>query len=271
MGYDLHITRARNWPDFPMYPISLAEWIAVADEQPGFSRQWEHGGVPVYEYASADGRSWSLGWRDGLITIWKGHDAAAELAVVAQKLGARLVGDDEEEYHADGTSTPWSESRPILFHRPLNVDEAAGAWEAIFERQDGDDYLWRPGPDHARHAFGAFRAFAARDVAAADVPDADGLLYQYGRADSEGETVFSLSLVRQLATDTEGGLTQVECRMTFPMTEDLAALGSFHAWWFPEQSVARDAWFDRLAGRPEWRLLSGVTPLTFGFSTEAVC
>lgn len=271
MGYDLHITRAKYWPDFPMYPISLAEWVAVADEQPGMTKQREHGGIPVYEYARADGRSWSLGWRDGLITIWKGHDAAAELAVVAQKLGARLVGDDEEEYHADGTSTQWSASRQILFHRPLYVDEAAGAWEAIFERQDDDYYPWRLGPDHARHAFGAFRAFAAREVAVADVPDADGLLYQYGSSGSEGEPVFSLSLVRQLATDTLGALAQVECRMTFPKTEDLAGLGSFHQWWFPEQSVTRDAWFDTLADRPEWRLLTGVTPLTFGFGTEAVC
>jgi hypothetical protein len=41
------------------------------------------------------------------------------VAVVAQKLGARLVGDDSEEYHADGSYTPWSAPRAILLDRPL--------------------------------------------------------------------------------------------------------------------------------------------------------
>jgi hypothetical protein len=49
------------------------------------------------------------------------------------KLGARLAEDDSEEYHADGSSEAWTEPRPILFHRRLNLDEAAAAWEAIFE------------------------------------------------------------------------------------------------------------------------------------------
>jgi len=271
VGYDLHITRADFWTDHALYPISLAEWVAVADIQPGMTKHQEHGKIPTYAYKKADGRSWALGWRDGLITIWKGHDAAAELAVVAQRLGARLVGDDEEEYHPDGTTTPWSGPRPILFGRSLTVDEAAAAWEAIFDRQSDDFCSWRPGPDHARHTFGAFRAFADRDICAADVPDSDGLLYQYGPFGPQGERVFSLSFVRQLATDTEGGLTQVECRLDFAMAEALAGLGSFHHWWFPEEGAARDAWFDALAGRPEWHLFNGLTPLAFGFDTTEVC
>lgn len=271
MGYDLHITRGELWTDHALYPISLAEWVAVADTQPGMTKHQEYDKIPSYAYAKADGRSWSLNWRDGLITIWKGYGAAAELAVVAQRLGARLVGDDEEEYHPDGTSTPWSGPRPNLFGRSLDIDEAAAAWEAVFDRQDDDFDSWRPGRDHARHAFGAFRQFAAREVAAADVPDADGLLYQYGPTAAEGEPVFSLSFVRQLAVDADGGLAQVECCLNFSPTEDLGALGSFHQWWFPEHALARDAWFDALAGRPEWRQLNDLTPLTFSFGTHDVC
>lgn len=97
----------------------------------------------------------------------------------------------------------------------------------------------RPGPDHARHAFGAFGMFAERDLFAADAPDADGLLYQYGPSGSEGEPVFRLSFVRQVATDLDGGLAQIECHLDYVMTEDLAGLGVFHQWWFPTQGVAR--------------------------------
>jgi hypothetical protein len=271
VGYDLHITRADYWTDHALYPISLAEWVAVADAEPRITRHREGDKGPNYTFTNADGESRHLGWWDGMITIWKGHDVAAELAVVAQKLGARLVGDEFEEYHTDGGETPWSAPRAILFDRPLNVDEAAVAWETIFDRQDDDFYFWRPGPDHARHAFGSFRVFAAREVAAADVPDADGLLYQYGPSDSDGEQVFTWSLVRQLATDTQGAQAQVECRLKFTMTEDLAGLGSFHQWWFPEPGTARDEWFDAIASRPEWRLLNSLTPLAFTFDTNDVC
>jgi hypothetical protein len=271
VGYDLHITRADHYPDHAMYPISLREWVAVADQEPRMTKCQQDGKHLVYTYTNADGRSWSLGWRSGLITIWKGYDASAELAVVAHKLSARLVGDEDEEYHADGSFTPWSGPRPILLDRPLNVDEAAAAWETIFDRQGDDFHSWRPGPDHARHAFGAFRVFAAREIAAADVLEADGLLYQFSPFGSEGEPAFRLSLVRQLATGTDGGLAQVECHLDYAMTGDLASLGSFHDWWFPEHGVASDEWFDSLVGRPEWRLLNDLAPLAFGFDTAEAC
>jgi hypothetical protein len=271
VGYDLHFTRADNWSDSTMYPISLLEWVTIADAESRMTKYQEDDERPGYAYTDAHGRSWALSWRDGMVTIWKGGDAAPELAVVARKLGARLVGDDSEEYHADGSVTHWIEPRPILFHRSLNVDEAATAWEAIFERQGDCFDFWRLGPDHTRHAFGAFGMFAERDVTTADVPDADGLLYQYGPFGSEGEPTFRLSFVRQLATDVDGGLAQVECHLDYAMTKDLAGLGAFHQWWFPEQGVARDAWFAALAIRPEWRLLNELTPSAFGFDTDTPC
>ncbi|WP_194921305.1 hypothetical protein [Catenulispora rubra] len=271
MGYDLHFTRADFSFDSALFPISLAEWTAVADAEPQMIRHGAEGSAPEYEFVSADGTSRLLSWRQGGITIWKGGGVAAELAAIAAKLDARLVGDDSEEYHADGSYTHWSGPRPILFHRPLNVAEAAAAWEVLFERQGDNFYYWRPSPDHARHALGAFRMFAARAVTAADVADADGLLYQYGPFGSEGDPVFALSLVRQLATDAEDGLVQVECRLDFEMGEDLAGLGSFSDWWFPEHGGAPEEWFDALEARPEWQLLNLLTPLSFRFGTDTVC
>ncbi len=273
MGYDLHITRADCWTDHAVYPISLAEWIAVVDAEPGMAVHDTGGVYPSFTYTTADGQCLALNWRDGLVTLWGSGwriETAAQLAVVAQKLGARVVGDEDEEYHADGSYTPWTEPRPNLFDRPLRIDEALAAWKAIFERQDDFDDT-RPGPDHARHALGAFRDFAACEVAAAAVPDVDGLFYQYGPSGSAGEPVFTLSLVRQLATGSQGGLAQVECRLDYPTTEEFATLGSFHERWFPNAGVARDTWLNALADRPEWQLFNRSTPLAFAFATADPC
>lgn len=79
MGYDLHFTRADHWTDSAMYPISLREWIAVADAEPRLTKYHSGDNPPTYEYTAPDGRSWALGWRVGMVTIWKGHDASAEL------------------------------------------------------------------------------------------------------------------------------------------------------------------------------------------------
>src|SRR6266568_1173211 len=113
MGYNFHITRADVWTNSAMYPISLHEWITAADTEPRMARPEQFDIPGTYEYAYAEGHSACIEWRDGLVTLNKG-DATPELAGIAQKLGARLVGDDEEEYHVDGGYTHWSEPRPIL-------------------------------------------------------------------------------------------------------------------------------------------------------------
>ena len=60
MGYDLHITRADHYPDHAMYPISLQEWVAVADEEPRMTEDRCGSKYPMYTYTNAAGRSWSL-------------------------------------------------------------------------------------------------------------------------------------------------------------------------------------------------------------------
>lgn len=272
MGYDLHFTRADHWPDSVIHPISLPEWITVADAEPGLTKHQEAGKVPLYEYINAAGDSWALSWRSGMITVWKGAGAAPDLATVAQKLGARLVGDDSEEYHPDGTQTPWTEPRPVLASRPLLIDEVAAAWEEIFDRDFEEGLSWRPAPGHALHALSAFQIIADRAVATADVDDADGLLYQYGPlADGTGEADgrrFRLSLVRQLAAAPDGALIQVECRLDYAMHRGLARLGASHHWWFPHEGP-RSQWFETLAARPEWELFNDLRPLAVTFTTDA--
>lgn len=270
MGYNFHITRADVWTSSAMYPISLHEWIAVADGEPSMAKPEQLDRLGSYEFTYAEGHSAYISWRDGLITLNKGN-ATPELAGIARKLGARLVGEEEEEYFVDGSFAHWSEPRPILLARPLNVDEAAAAWQQTFDRLDDDYAAWRLSPHHARHALATFRAFAVREIASADVPEADGLLYQFGPSSSEGEPVFRLRFARRLATDTGGGLAQVECRLDYAMSAELAGLGRFDQWCFADEDQRRDQWFDALADRPEWGPLSAVTPLAITFDADTVC
>ncbi|MBR7835380.1 hypothetical protein KDL01_19050 [Actinospica durhamensis] len=268
MGYDLHITRADFHFDSDLYPISRAEWTAFADTEPQLIRHTGENGGECWELLTPADGSWQMNWVGGQITIWKGGHVATQLAQIAARLGARVVGDDAEEHFPDGSEVPWHEPRPILFHRAWTVAEAAAAWQTIFERREGLSSSWYPGPDYAPHALGAFRTFADRAVATADVPGADRLSYGYGPAEGADGPVFTLRLARHLITDSDGGQAHIACRLDYPITQELAALGTFDTSWSSPAEAdrsTRDDWFDAVAARPEWRLFALITPRTFDF------
>lgn len=265
MGYDLHITRADFYYDSDLYPISRSEWTAFADTEPQLIRHTGEQGGECWEFLAADGDSWQMNWSRGQITIWKGGPAAEQLAQVAARFGARLVGDDAEEYRPDGSVVPWSKPRPVLFHRPWSVEEAAPAWETILERREGLSSFWLPGPDYARHALGAFRTFADHAVVSADVPEADSLSYGYGPCDDAGEPVLALRLIRCVATDSHGDRARITCRLDYPMDEALATLGTFDTSWSAGVGGSCDDWFGAIAARPEWTLFDQTTPQSVDF------
>ncbi len=96
VGYDMHITRAAPWPNSAEFPIAQAEWEAVADAWPGLTRAGnayiiELGGIPV-----------QLDWRDSEIITTAGRAPVGELARIAERLGAYLLGDEGERYMLDG-------------------------------------------------------------------------------------------------------------------------------------------------------------------------
>jgi hypothetical protein len=273
MGYDLHITRADWWTGSAEYPISLDEWINYADASPQLLKHPVDAPLSLYEMTGPGAVGYWMQWRDGGILAPKAGAVASDLAVIADLLGARAVGDDEEEYHADGTFTHWTEPRPPLLRRPLNIDEVAGAWEVALEREIDADWQVRVGRlRRAQHAMASFKQIALRAVATADVDDADGLLYQYGPSGTANQQVYMMSLVRQLATD-DSKLVQVECRVDFAMTDELAGLGTFHEWWFPDGSGAREAmrWIEAIEARDEWRALASMDALTMEISAESAC
>ena len=99
MGYDAHITRAEFWPDTAGHEIAAEEWLALVDADPELERWPENGPY----FARWRGEStltdpW-LDWRSGEVYT-KSPDPSllAKCCAIALALGARVQGDDGEEY-----------------------------------------------------------------------------------------------------------------------------------------------------------------------------
>jgi hypothetical protein len=103
-------------------------------------------------------------------------------------------------------------------------------------------------------AWVVFLAFARVDLGAPDVPDADGLLYEYGVFELGERPIFSLDLGRQLAVADKDEYVQVHLGLTFPPTADLEALGSYDSWYWPADGPL-DQWASSVRSRPEWRVV----------------
>lgn len=103
MGYELHITLADNWTRSESKPITEAVWQAVHAEDPSLGMREDvylHGTVRirpvVWNAHPAKPAFWS---RRGRVDV-KNPDARtdAKMKEIAAALGARVVGDDDEEY-----------------------------------------------------------------------------------------------------------------------------------------------------------------------------
>lgn len=141
MGYDIHITRADDWTDSPSVPISLEEWIAVVDGDPelrlervasattveGETVSFESPGLAVWMGWSRNGDGGALAWIDHCDgeTVSKNPDEEIlrKMHQIAQALGARVQGDDGEEYDATGRAT-----------RDIGFGAARPWWRRFFGR-----------------------------------------------------------------------------------------------------------------------------------------
>ena len=109
MGYELHITRARDWVESIEHPISVEEWNDVARGHPALREHgvihWSDiGAQPVFSITGDDGRGASLTWRHARITVKGDYGDAVQETVLAlaEELQAMLVGDEGERYLTDG-------------------------------------------------------------------------------------------------------------------------------------------------------------------------
>jgi len=118
MGYDLHITKAQFDWETKEFPISLSEWEGVATGDPDLRYATEN----YYQRRTLGGGSerihpWllvshpeepPLWFMDGAISCKNPDEATIrKMVVLAEKLGARVIGEEGETYDAEGQCTPW--------------------------------------------------------------------------------------------------------------------------------------------------------------------
>lgn len=116
MGYDVHITRAKDWLDSELHPISLEEWCAYVNRDPemrldghaeaslpnGEVLRMESAGLAVWKaYAGRDANgneAWFYYYDYRIIVKNPDKGILQKMRIIASELGARVIGDEGEEY-----------------------------------------------------------------------------------------------------------------------------------------------------------------------------
>jgi hypothetical protein len=100
MGWEVHMTRAKHWPDSDKQPITADEWLSVVAADPELRIDEANGpyfAVWVRAKHIPDG-AW-FAWANGCVST-KHPDRAilGKLLQLASKLSAAVQGDDGEVY-----------------------------------------------------------------------------------------------------------------------------------------------------------------------------
>jgi len=116
VGYDVHITRAKEWYDSEKSPITLEEWHAYLTSDPemrldgyaeattpeGATIRIESEGLAVWTRHSGNGLDGNMAWfdyRNGQIVVNNPDDEILDkMKAIAAALHARVIGDEGEEY-----------------------------------------------------------------------------------------------------------------------------------------------------------------------------
>jgi hypothetical protein len=115
MGYDLHITRRKRWPDRG-HDITADEWLAYVRRDPELRLQPANGPYFAGWIGKSEHDDPWLDWSDGAMYT-KNPDAALidKMAAIARDLGATVQGDDGEIY--DGAGQAPRQPQPSLGER----------------------------------------------------------------------------------------------------------------------------------------------------------
>ena len=112
VSYDLHITKADRWLESQEHPIAQSDWLDLVAADPSLQTREEdylvhdsEGGIVwcidpvVWIGGPDDSNAPRLWYRDGEIMVPDpDEEAIPKLKEIAAKLGARVLGDDGEEY-----------------------------------------------------------------------------------------------------------------------------------------------------------------------------
>jgi hypothetical protein len=115
VGYDLHITRRRDWSGTGR-DIRVEEWLAYVDNDPELSLSPEDGPSFARWSRNSEHTDPWLDWFHGNIYTKNPGEALIEKMVgIARVLGARVQGDDGEIYQS-GYAPPIQPKASVLDH-----------------------------------------------------------------------------------------------------------------------------------------------------------
>ena len=100
MGYDIHITRRNSWSDKGEPAITRQEWQAILADDSDLDRL-DDDDAQMLDPSRRAGRRFY--YADGSVFVRKPNKPVLmKMLAIAEKLGARVVGDDDEVYSRDG-------------------------------------------------------------------------------------------------------------------------------------------------------------------------
>ncbi|WP_258055696.1 hypothetical protein [Streptomyces sp. Ru62] len=145
-----------------------------------------------------------------------------------------------------------------MTRRP-SVDEAVGLLEG--ELRAGRRALADLGTEDV---WWAFLRFGRRLFDVSEVPDGDGLLFQYGTYSFDGSPTFTVDLTRQFeVSDADGDhdhYVQVHCEVRCGSGPALEALGSFDSWFFHGAGDDLEDWARELTELSAWTTVRMLAP-----------
>lgn len=104
MGYDVHITRARDWSDNVGYEISAREWLDLVATDLELVPEPSNGDYFVIWRESANHPEAWFDWSSGNIyTKYPDKPTLRKMLQIAGRLNARVQGDDGEIYEQENT------------------------------------------------------------------------------------------------------------------------------------------------------------------------
>ena len=101
MGYDLHISRGTGWSDNSDGEISLEEWNRYVDSDPEIEEDTSVYGHHYLWSGESELESPWLAWESGnIFAKYPDRALLGKMIEIANSLGARVLGDDGEEYRS---------------------------------------------------------------------------------------------------------------------------------------------------------------------------
>ena len=129
MGYEIHITRqAESWSeDDPTRLITQEEWQALATADASLRPVPENG--PNF-FAMVDGDGWFDWFKGHMSTKHPDDKTLAKACEIAGQLNAKVKGDEDELYFADGRAIDPGAPPPVTTE-PRWVDRLGGAMVVV--------------------------------------------------------------------------------------------------------------------------------------------